>query len=167
MKEKNAKRIQVSLYIATWKFVKQSKNDPKRFLWENGERVVVEEGRDDSTEELRCKKAYFYTWRWSLHDVNPVRVWSARVTVQENCPRGTREACSSDEAAETGSCIRHAVVTMKKKGKKCARDIKIGRTADYGDPILIVSGLVLGKLRYPGNQMHDAVTTPQRHWRPQ
>jgi hypothetical protein len=130
IKEKNAKRIQVSLYIATWKFVKQ---DTKRFLWEKWRASCAEEGRDDSTEELRCKKGYFYTWRWPLHDVNPVRVLSARVTVQENCPRGTREACNSDEAAETGSCIRHAVVTMKKKGKKYAREIKICRTMDYGD----------------------------------
>jgi hypothetical protein len=46
----------------------------KGFYRRNGGRVVAEEGRDDSTEELRCKKGYFYTWTWSLHDVNPVRV---------------------------------------------------------------------------------------------
>jgi hypothetical protein len=82
--------------------------------------------------------------RGHLHDVNPMRERRARVTIQENCPRGTRELAVQfgRGAAETGTYTRDAVraVTMNKKKKKvCETEM-----ADRRRALAKVSGPVSG-----------------------
>lgn len=89
----------------------------KRSLRENGQ-WGANEGRDCSTEERPQKQGQplYVERRGHLHDVNPMRERRARVTIQENCPRGTRELAVQfgRGAAETGTYTRDAVraVTM-------------------------------------------------------